>query len=50
VEKLDLGAHPQPQRGVKIGEGLIEEEYPRLSNDRPPQCHALLLTTGQLTR
>src|SRR5215207_1558333 len=50
VEELDLGAHPQPQRGVEVGEGLVEEEYPRLPNDRPPQRHALLPPTGKLAR
>src|SRR3954454_25338098 len=50
VEELDLGAHPQSQRGGEVREGLIEEEYPWLSNDRPPQRHALLLPTGKLAR
>ena len=45
-----LFAHPRPQAGVEVGEGLVEEQRPRLGDQRPRQRHPLLLAAGELVR
>jgi hypothetical protein len=42
--------HLAAQRGVEIGEGLVEQEDARLTHDRAADGHALPLTAGELAR
>ncbi len=42
--------HPQPGEGVEGGEGLVQEEQPRLADQRPSQGHPLGLTSRQGAR
>ena len=48
LQLLQLGARFQPQLGVEIGEGLVEQEQPRLAHDGAGQRAALLLAARQL--
>ena len=41
-------AHLDAQLGVQVRERFIEEEYLWLAHDRPPDCHALALSAGEL--
>ena len=45
---LDLAAHRQPERGVEVGERLVEQEQLRRLDQRPGQRHALLLAAREL--
>jgi hypothetical protein len=49
-EGVHLGADLDPQRGVEVGEGLVEEDRLRSRGQRPGQGHPLLLTAGQRRR
>ena len=44
----DLLAHLDPEVHVEVRERLVEEEHRRLRRERPGECDALLLATGQL--
>ena len=44
----DLPAGALAQRGVQIGERLVQQEHPRLGGQRTGQRHALLLPAGEL--
>ena len=50
VQRLDLGAHLHPKLGVEVGQRLVEQEHPRMADDRPAQGDALALAAGKLTR
>ena len=50
LQRLDLGAHGQPQRGVEVGERLVEQQELRLLDQRAGERDALLLAAGQLAR
>ena len=39
-----------PQRGVEVGERLVEEEDPRVAHDGAADRHALALAAGELLR
>ncbi len=46
----DQPAHVVAQPGVEIGERLVEQQEPRLDDQRAGQRHALLLAAGKLAR
>jgi hypothetical protein len=46
----DQPAHVVTQAGVEIGQGLVEQQEPRLDDQRAGQRHALLLAARQLAR
>ena len=48
LQAPDLAAHGQPQRGVEVGERLVEQQELRLLDQRAGERHALLLAAGQL--
>jgi hypothetical protein len=43
LERSDLHPHLDAQPGVQVAQRLIEEEHPRLIDQRPRERHALLL-------
>ena len=45
---LQLELHLLPELEVQRAERLVEEQYVRLVDDRPGQCHALPLPAGKL--
>ena len=50
LERLDLGAHVDPQLGVQVRERLVHQEHLRVSHQRPAERHPLALAAGQLPR
>ena len=46
----DLQAHPHSERGVEVGERLVEQKDLRVADDGPPDGHALALPAGELAR
>ena len=50
VESADLVAQLAAERGIEARQRLIEQEQLRAANDRPAQCHALLLAVGKFAR
>ena len=46
----DQPAHVVAQAGIEIGERLVEQQQPRLDDERARQRHALLLAAGELAR
>jgi hypothetical protein len=50
VQVADLEPHLHAQRGVEIGERLVEQERLRLAHDRAADRDALALAAGELAR
>ncbi|SUB69170.1 Uncharacterised protein [Pluralibacter gergoviae] len=50
MQARDLNAHLHPQRGVEVGERLIEQEDARLGHQRAADSDALALTAGERFR
>jgi hypothetical protein len=60
VELGDLDAHLHPELGVEVRQRLVEQEYPRLADDRPTDrdalawppesCRGLRLSSGSIRR
>ena len=50
LEAADLPPGVDPQLGVEIGQGLVEEQHLGLDDDGPGQRDALLLAPGDLVR
>ena len=50
VERLDLGAHLDPELGVEVGERLVEEEDGGLAHEGTAHGDALALAAGELGR
>ncbi|MBA7591329.1 hypothetical protein ES708_33482 [subsurface metagenome] len=48
LDPADLLAHVDPQLGIQIAQGFIEEKKLRIVDQSPGQGDALLLTAGQL--
>ena len=48
LQCLDLGAKLDAHLGVKIGQGLVEQQDFRLDGEGPPQGHALPLAARQI--
>ena len=46
-ERAQLAPGPLAERGVEIGERLVEQEHLRLRRERPRQRHALLLAARE---
>ena len=45
VQSRQLDPHVHPQRGVKVGQRLIEQKHLGLAHNRPPYRHPLALPT-----
>ncbi len=50
VQRLDLGAHRDPQLGVEVRQRLVEQEDLRVAHDRAPHRDALALPARELAR
>ena len=50
VQRLDLGAHRDPQLGVEVRQRLVEQEHLRVAHDRATHRDALPLAARQLAR
>jgi hypothetical protein len=50
VQPRDFHAHVHPQRGVQVGQRLVEQEQPRVADDGAADGDALALAAGQLRR
>src|SRR5471032_1304192 len=50
VQTQQLQAHLHPQGRVEVGQRFVEQEYFRITHDRPADGHALTLAAGQLFR
>ncbi len=48
VQAGDLHAHLHAQRGIEVGQRLVEQEQLGLARDRAPDRHALALAAGQV--
>ena len=48
MQLLELDAHLHAQRGVEIGQRLVEQKYLRIAHDGAAERNALALTTGQM--
>ena len=48
AQPRDLETHAYTQRGIQIGERLVEQEDLRVANDRSSDGHPLALTPGEL--
>ena len=46
----DLDAHLDAERGIEVGQRLVEEESLRLAHDRPADGDALALAAGEFAR
>ena len=46
----EFGSHLNPQSGVQVGQGLVEEEGLRFPNDGATYGHPLALSAGQFLR
>ena len=49
-DRPHLRAKLRPQRGIQIGEWLIQQQYVRFRGQRAGQRHALLLPAGEFAR
>jgi hypothetical protein len=47
---LDLGPHLDAQLGVKVRQGLVEQEHLRVAHDGAAHRHPLALAARQLAR
>ena len=50
LQALELRAHLEPEQGVERGERLVEEQRPRVADERPTERDALPLAARQLPR
>ena len=50
MQRLELGAHLDPQLGVEVREGLVEEEHGRTAHERAPHRDPLALAAREGTR
>ena len=48
LDAADLRAHGDPELGVQVGKGLIEQKHRGFDDQGPGQGHPLLLTAGEL--
>ena len=48
LQRPQFKTQPVAQLGVEVGQWLVEEEQPRLGDQRPGECRALLLASGKL--
>ena len=50
LQRLDLGAHGQPERRVEVRQRLVEQQELRLLDQRAGERHPLLLAARELAR
>ena len=50
LQDADLARHLLAQRGIQVGQRLVEQQHARLDRQRARQRDALLLAAGQLAR
>src|SRR5581483_7716006 len=48
LQRLQLELHRLPQLQIERTQWLVKQQYPRPVDQRPRQCHTLLLATRQL--
>ncbi len=48
IELAHLPSRPLAERGVEVGQGLVEQQHPWLRGQRASQRHPLLLPTREL--